>query len=101
MNSIFKPAYLSLLIGLLLSMSAVAIPWHAAERNTRGWQFMTPDERTEHQRHMRSFDTFEQCIIYQKEHHALMEQRALKAGVVLQPKPESGCAQLQKNGSIK
>lgn len=101
MSKFFHLILLPLFFSFTLSMSASASPWHAAGRNTAGWQFMTPDERIEHQRRMRGFETFEQCIIYQNEHHALMEQRAQKAGIALQRKLESGCTQLQKKGKFK
>jgi len=73
-------------------------PWHAEKRNTSGWQYMTPDERVEHQRRMRSFDSYEACKTYQAEHHALMAERALREGVVLEPRANSGCEQLRRRG---
>jgi len=91
-----------LLLGLVTLTGAWAAgPWHAAEQNTSGWYYMTPDERVEHQRRMRSFDTFEACKSYQAEQHAQMAERALKEGVVLQPKPDSGCEQLRQRGNLK
>jgi len=76
-------------------------PWHAAGHNTAGWRFMTPDERVEHQRQMRSFKTLDECRAYQGEHHALMAERALRSGVVLKRKAGSGCEQLRQRGKFK
>lgn len=87
---------------LMLSSGAVADgPWHAASQNTAGWQFMTPNERVEHQRRMRSFERYEDCRAYQAEHHALMAERAQKAGVTLEQKPNSGCEQLRSRGKLQ
>lgn len=76
-------------------------PWHAADQNTAGWQFMTPNERVEHQRRMRSFERYEDCRAYQARHHALMAERAEKAGVALEQKPNSGCDQLRSRGKLQ
>ncbi|MDP2827610.1 MAG: hypothetical protein Q8O37_03290 [Sulfuricellaceae bacterium] len=76
-------------------------PWHAAGQNTAGWQFMTPNERVDHQRRMRSFDRYEDCRAYQAEHHALMAERAQKAGVTLEQREHSGCEQLRNRGKLQ
>ena len=66
--------------GALLLAAAFAAeargPWRASEDNTRGWQFMTPEERVEHQARVRSFKTLDECHAYQHEHHRQMQQRA-------------------------
>jgi hypothetical protein len=62
---------------------------------------MRPDERIEHQRRMRSFETYEECKAYQAEHHAQMAARARQQGVELRPRPESGCEQLQRRGQFQ
>jgi len=76
-------------------------PWHAAEQNTTGWSFMTPDERVEHQRVMRGFRTYEECRAYQEAHHTRMAARAKQAGQILVPNATSGCEQLRARGGIK
>jgi hypothetical protein len=58
-------------------------PWRASEDNTRGWQFMTPEERVEHQARVRGFKTLDDCRAYQLEHHRQMEQRAKEKGSAL------------------
>lgn len=91
-----------LVLGLLTITDAWASgPWRAANQNTTGWQYMTPNERVEHQRHMRSFATYEECKAYQAEHHALIAVRALKQGIALKPRPDSGCRQLRQRGKFK
>lgn len=58
-------------------------PWRADEANTRGWQFMTPEERIAHQTRIRSFKTYAECREYQIEHHRLMVDRARQRGMAL------------------
>ncbi|WP_205629902.1 hypothetical protein [Dechloromonas denitrificans] len=55
-------------------------PWRASEDNTRGWQFMTPEERVEHQARIRSFQRLDECEAYQQAHHRLMLERAAGQG---------------------
>lgn len=92
---------IALFVLLLQSSIAAAGPWRAGEANSHGWQFMTPDERIEHQRRMRSFATYEECKAYQAEHHALMAERARRSGVELTPKAQSGCDQLRARGRLR
>ncbi len=91
----------SVLLLPLLTVALAAGPWHAARRNTAGWQFMSPDERVEHQRLMRSFTTYQECKAYQKKRHAEMAARALQAGVVLEAAKESGCDKLRARGRLE
>lgn len=74
---------------------AIAGPWRASAGNTSGWSFMTPDERIEHQRRMRGFNTYDECAAYQRQHHAYMAERAARAGGVLEQKAESPCDRLR------
>lgn len=91
----------SLIFGLASVTNAWATgPWHATGQNTAGWKFMNPDERIEHQRRMRSFDTYEECKTYQAEHHARMAERALREGVILERKNQSRCEQLRRRGRL-
>jgi len=84
------------LVGLLLLDTASARgPWRASEANTRGWQLMSPEERIEHQRRIRSFTTLEECRSYQLFHHRLMEERARQRGVALPGGGQDICAHLQ------
>ncbi len=79
----------------LLAPAFARGPWHAGEANTPGWQLMTPEERLEHQRFVRSFTRYEDCLAYQVTHHRLMEERAKQRNMAL---PEGGrdfCAHLK------
>ncbi|MDO8989823.1 MAG: hypothetical protein Q7U91_09335 [Sideroxyarcus sp.] len=72
------------IVALLFAGPALARgPWHASEKNTRGWQLMTPEERIEHQSKIRGFKKYEDCHAYQLDHHRLMEARAKQRGVAL------------------
>lgn len=89
---------------LLLPLLATALadgPWHAAQENTYGWHFMTPDERIEHQRQMRNFASYQECKAYQRRQHALMAERARQTGVTLKPPRESGCERLRARGRLQ
>ncbi len=86
---------------LLIASTAAAGPWRASEQNIPGWRLMTPDERIEHQRRMRGFKSYPQCLSYQAEHHTRMLKRAQQAGVSLLPRRQSGCDQLRKKGYLK
>lgn len=74
-------------------------PWRASEANTRGWQLMTPAERLEHQRRVRSFTTLAECRAYQQQHHQLMVERARQRGVPLPGGGRDLCAHLQPGSS--
>ena len=70
------------LAGLLLTLAATAHagPWRADPDNSRGWELMSPAERIEHQRRLRSFTDYEACRAYQQAHHAQLEARAQTSG---------------------
>ncbi|MGE0311701.1 MAG: hypothetical protein AB7P21_08820 [Lautropia sp.] len=85
----------------LAAAPATAGPWRANERNVVGWQFMTPDERIEHQRRLRSLRSLEACRAYLAAHHALMAQRAREAGKTLTPAAESVCDRLKAQGLLE
>ncbi|MBE2257792.1 MAG: hypothetical protein H6942_16125 [Candidatus Accumulibacter sp.] len=102
MNKLVLNALLATVLSLALLPGALADgPWHAARRNTYGWQFMTPDERVEHQRLMRSFTSYQDCKAYQSRHHAEMAERALRTGTVLEQPRESACDKLRARGQLK
>lgn len=90
-----------LLMTLLLAVACAAEargPWRASEDNTRGWQFMTPAERLEHQARVRSFKTLDECRAYQQEHHRLMEQRAKEQGLAMPSGGRDICEHLKPAG---
>ena len=93
-----------LLILIVLSecvSPASAGPWRATEGNVFGWQLMTPDERIEHQRQLRSFDTYDACKQYLDKHHAELEGRADRLGVVLRPRRRPACDELRAAGRFE
>lgn len=72
-------------------------PIRASEKNTRGWNFMTPEERVAHQAKIRGFRTYEECQIYQQEQHRRINTRARESG---RPPPAGGrdfCAHLRES----
>ncbi len=85
-----------LVLGVLMIGEASARgPWRASEANTRGWQFMTPEERIEHQTRIRGFTTLEECRSYQVSHHQLMEERARQRGMALPSGGQDICEHLK------
>jgi hypothetical protein len=86
----------AILLGSLLASGTVLAsgPWRASEANTRGWQLMSPEERIEHQRQVRSFATLAECQAYQRRHHQLMEERARQQGKALPGSGRDICAHL-------
>ena len=94
----------TLLAGLLLTLAAAsahASPWRADPDNSRGWELMSPAERIEHQRRLRSFTDYEACRAYQQAHHTQMEARAQAAGRSLRPRARSPCDDLRERGDLK
>lgn len=90
-----------LLMTLLLAVVCTAEahgPWRASEDNIRGWQFMTPAERIEHQARIRRFKTLDECRAYQQEHHRLMEQRAKEQGSAMPSGGRDICEHLKPAG---
>lgn len=55
-------------------------PLRASEDNTRGWNFMTPEERIAHQAKIRGFKTYAECKAYQIEQHRRIDERAQASG---------------------
>jgi hypothetical protein len=84
-----------LFISLMVGSAQARGPWRASETNTRGWQFMTPEERIEHQAKVRGFTSYEECRAYQVEHHSLMEARATQRGMALPSGGQDFCAHLK------
>ena len=74
-------------------------PWRADEGNTRGWMFMSPKERIEHQAKIRSFGNYDDCHAYQVAHHQLMQERAAREGQTLPEHGRDVCAHLRRPAS--
>jgi hypothetical protein len=75
--------------------------WRADDSNTRGWQFMTAEERIAHQARIRGFKSYEECQSYQVEHHGVMEERAKQQGRVLAPGRQNFCEHLKPAGRTR
>lgn len=95
-----RPPLAGLLL-ILVAGGAHAGPWRADPDNSRGWELMSPAERIEHQRRLRSFTDYEACRAYQQAHHAQMEARAQAAGRSLKPRARSPCDDLRERGDLK
>ena len=94
LHAVIKLAISALSLALLAPASARG-PWRAGEANTPGWQLMTPEERVEHQRIVRSFTSYDDCLAYQVTHHRLMEERAKQRDVALPGGGRDFCAHLK------
>lgn len=64
---------------------------------TPGWGLMTPDERKDHQAHMRAMTTYDECKAYRDQHHEQMAARAKEHGgkALAQPRRDA-CSGLKK-----
>ena len=102
MNKIITTVALILAISLTVS-SAFARPWRweANQKNTAGWQLMTPEERTAFQIKMREVKTYDDCKVLQTEHRSAMETRAKEKGVTLMAPRANACDRMQARGLIK
>jgi len=89
---------LLLVLGLTQGQAQARGPWRSTEDNTRGWHYMSPEERIEHQARIRSFNSYEACQAYREQHHRLMEARARREGKALAGGGRDFCAHL-KGGS--
>ena len=69
--------------------------------NTRGWELMTPEERSTFQQQMRAVKTFDECIALQTEHRGAMEVRAKERGATLQTPRKNVCENLKARGMIQ
>lgn len=85
----------------LLPLLAAAGPWHAHEGNSPGWRYLTPAERVEHQRRLRSFVALAECKAYLAQHHALIAERARRAGQDWTPRSPDTCDRLQQEGRLR
>lgn len=102
MKRIITTIALTLAISLTVS-SAFARPWrwNADQKNTAGWQLMTPEERTEHRTKMRSFTEYDACKEYVDEHHRKMEERAKEKGVAAPVMKRNACDVMKAKGILK
>jgi hypothetical protein len=65
--------------------------------DTPGWKLMTPDERKDHQAHMRAMKSYDECKAYQAQHHGQMVARAKERGAKALAQPQrDACRGLMK-----
>lgn len=69
--------------------------------NTRGWSLMSTEERNAHRAKMMSSKTYDECKIYQEEHHALMQARAKEKGKSLPTSRGNACDRMKAGGMLK
>jgi len=102
MKQIITTIALTLAISLTVS-SAFAAPyrWQGNQKNTAGWQLMTPEERTEHQTKLRSFTDYNTCREYVDVHHKKMEERAKEKGLDAPVMRRSPCDTMKTKGVLK
>ncbi len=102
MKRIITTVTLTIAIALIVS-NAFARPWRwdANQKNTAGWQLMTPEERTEHRTKMRSFTEYQACKEYVEEHHKKMEDRAKEKGVPVPVMRRNACDMMKAKGILK
>lgn len=73
----------------------------ANQNVARGWQLVTPEERTAQQVKMRAVKTYDECKLVQTEHRSTIEARAKEKGVnVLTPRGNP-CDNLKARGLIQ
>ena len=76
-------------------------PGMMAQQNVaRGWQLMTPEERTAQQTKMRAVKTYDECKTVQTEHRTVMEARAKEKGLTLMSPRGNRCDMLKARGLI-
>lgn len=75
--------------------------WQGNQKNTYGWQLMTPEERTEHQTRMRSFTDYNACREYVDEHHKQMEERAREKGITPPVMRRNPCDTMKAKGVFR
>ena len=65
---------------------------------TPGWSLMTPEERKDHQAHMRAMTTYDECKTYRDQYHEQMATRAKERGgkALAQPRRDA-CSGLEKS----
>jgi hypothetical protein len=68
---------------------------------TRGWELMTPQERTEQQNRMRAAKTYDECVAVQTQHRGILEVRAKEKGLTLVVPPANACDNLKARGAIQ
>ena len=94
---------ITILISAFFASAAIAQGWRwqGNQKNTAGWQLMTPAERTEHQTKLRNFTEYAACKEYVAEHHKQMEERAKEKGLAVPVMHQNPCDTMKTKGALK
>lgn len=83
---LFTSCFAWLFVGISLAADPPRVQQH---ERAFGWNLMTPEERTEHQSKMRSFETKEEREQYRIDHHKKMKERMKERGITLPDQPRN------------
>jgi hypothetical protein len=75
-------------------------PWRAHAGNTTGWNEMTPNERMEHQRGLRSSGSYDACLLYEGQQRLRVQKRGATRDSIDDVK-QSACDQLRALGRFE
>lgn len=101
MKTIVTALTMLLILAFAATVFAQPYRWNSNQRNTPGWQLMTPEERIEHQTKLRSFKDYDSCKAYADSHHKLMEERAKEKGIALRQFKRNPCDIMQRRGAFR
>ena len=73
----------------------------AGQNVVRGWELMSPVERSEQQAKMFAAKTYDECTAIQTEHRGKLELRAKEKGLTLLAQPFNPCDNLKARGFIQ
>ncbi|WP_305075077.1 hypothetical protein [Propionivibrio sp.] len=73
----------------------------AGQNAVRGWELMSPVERSEQMATMHAAKTYDECTAIQTEHRGKLEVRAKEKGLTLIDPPFNPCDNLKARGFIK
>jgi len=73
----------------------------AGQNAVRGWELMSPVERSEQMQEMHAAKTYDECTAIQTEHRGKLEVRAKEKGLTLIDPPFNPCDNLKARGFIK
>jgi hypothetical protein len=73
----------------------------AGQNAVRGWELMSPVERSEQQAKIFAAKTYDECTAIQTEHRGKLELRAKEKGLTLLAPPFNPCDNLKARGFIQ
>jgi len=72
-----------------------------SQKNTPGWQLLTPEERTAFMQKMRSVKTYDECNSVMADHRKLVAERAKEKNVTLRTPRRNPCDRMKARGLIQ